>query len=397
MLWDEISADTHAIDSGMEAEEVCSTTLWKSGFPLEMRRHWSRLAKQLLGRDRNWRVWVEWYGDRLSGPNGRAIIQELEIARVLAPNIEDWEQGPAHVNAILAELERQYRGEPERPSREQEADLVPEQRPAVIEVELGDDGFLHRKPVVSPEVRDEDQRARLEAAWRAHLDTVKRLVALNPQGRGLEGLLDAYKTALGESFDGLRVIDLGIYGLSLQEMAERADEVLIGSGAALLKAVGTSHGIFIRQLPAWRAYLDDAEPEPPQEAVQDAVRILRMTGQFTQVMGEDVIVAANTLADLTLPLMADPAQRASLPLSREAVSSTENLLSGLLEPAYRAAKAVGTVAGEEALKGFGIGVRTITAAVTIGTSAEVLGLAEKMPGTFGWVKQVVATIKGALK
>ncbi|MFX4223665.1 MAG: hypothetical protein ACMVO3_23410 [Thalassobaculum sp.] len=256
---------------------------------------------------------------------------------------------------------------------------------------------MHRKPAVAPEVRDEEQRERLEAAWRAHVATLERLLALQPQGRGLEGVLSAYKDALGNGFDSLRVIDLGIYGISLQEMAVRADDVLLGSGAALLQALATSHGMFIRQLPAWRAYLDDANPEPSREAAEQAVSVLRMMGQFTEVMGSDVVEAANKMADATLPLTADSEYKVSGPLSAEAVSSVENLLSGLLEPVYRAVRTIGSVTGEEALKGYGIAVRTIVAAITIGSTSEVLGLVTLLPESFGWVNGVIATIKSGLK
>ncbi|MDF1793304.1 MAG: hypothetical protein P1U88_15425, partial [Thalassobaculaceae bacterium] len=398
-LWKEISVDCSLLDDSEAPAEVCGRALWSEAFPESLRVAWDDLSTRLLALNQDWDVWIDWYEDRLAGKRGRRLIEQLELDRVLVPTDEDWEKGPAHGNAILAELERKYRGGfPDVVSGEsQEPVDVPRQRPAVIEVEFGDDGLLHRKRVIAPEVRDADQRERLEAAWRAHAVTLERLLALNPQGRGLEGILSAYKDALGDGFDVVRVIDLGIFGISLQEMAERADDVLLGGGAALLKAVAISHGMFIRQLPAWRAYQSDAEPEPSREATEQAVTLLRMTGQFTQVMGDDVVEAANTLADATLPLMADPAHKISGPLSAEAVSSAENLLSGLLEPAYRAVKSVGKVGGDEALKGFGIGVRTLTAAITIGTSAEVLSLAELLPASFGWVKEVVAAIMLAMR
>ena len=72
---------------------------------------WAELKDVLLPFDQNWQVWMDWYEDRLRGtdhPNSRPLIEALELERVLIAD-EDWEQGPQHVNAMIAALEAKYR------------------------------------------------------------------------------------------------------------------------------------------------------------------------------------------------------------------------------------------------------------------------------------------------
>lgn len=72
-----------------------------------------RVLKTGLTVDEHWWVWIDWYEDRLHGfiNTDRPVVVELERARIEVPQ-EDWEHpdNPAHVNGIIAGLERKYRG-----------------------------------------------------------------------------------------------------------------------------------------------------------------------------------------------------------------------------------------------------------------------------------------------
>lgn len=70
---------------------------------------WRYLKSILLARSgENWSVWTDWYDAWLEGreqfpqlsPKSR---EDLDVAICLIPN-EDWEKGPAHVNAIIRNL-----------------------------------------------------------------------------------------------------------------------------------------------------------------------------------------------------------------------------------------------------------------------------------------------------
>ena len=77
--------------------DLSKRTLWLDDMPIWAGRKWADL-KDKLPEDEGWRVWIDWYEARLAG---RSTNEAQEFARVTIPK-EDWEQGPAHVNAIIA-------------------------------------------------------------------------------------------------------------------------------------------------------------------------------------------------------------------------------------------------------------------------------------------------------
>ena len=63
--------------------------------------NWQDLRTHLLSREgENWQVWTDWYERIIQGDPGD---EELEVRKALIPD-EDWKQGPAHVNAIIARM-----------------------------------------------------------------------------------------------------------------------------------------------------------------------------------------------------------------------------------------------------------------------------------------------------
>jgi hypothetical protein len=98
------------------------------------------MRDELIERDEDWEVWTAWYEARVSAlpthPNLSAAANErIEVARVLEIEKDDWEQGPAHVNAkikaiIERERERDNRERNQKPANED----IPEPRPASVGV-----------------------------------------------------------------------------------------------------------------------------------------------------------------------------------------------------------------------------------------------------------------------
>ena len=112
-IWVEVSTDAEALEEGLSAEELMRRPLWTGEAPDWAEENWVKLRRSLLTLDEDWQVWTDWYDDRLLGaghPNSRPLIEELELKRVLIAD-EDWDEGPAHVNAMIAELEAEYRVE----------------------------------------------------------------------------------------------------------------------------------------------------------------------------------------------------------------------------------------------------------------------------------------------
>ncbi|MEQ8396411.1 hypothetical protein [Thalassobaculum sp.] len=109
-MWEAVSDDASAIADGVTPDRLLHRPLWPGRTPTAGGSPWRELTTGLIALDPNWRVWTRWYEDILNGadhPGPRPLIEKLEVARVLIPGA-DWERGPTHVNALIAELEAQY-------------------------------------------------------------------------------------------------------------------------------------------------------------------------------------------------------------------------------------------------------------------------------------------------
>ncbi len=88
------------------AAAMAGDRLWQGHSAHGVTERWESL-NDLLAADEGWEVWTGWYDARLRGD---PVNPELEAARVLTPTEEDWEKGPAHVNAIIAGLIEEHLG-----------------------------------------------------------------------------------------------------------------------------------------------------------------------------------------------------------------------------------------------------------------------------------------------
>ncbi|MEM8624184.1 MAG: hypothetical protein AAGG47_11755 [Pseudomonadota bacterium] len=71
---------------------------------INLQERWYDLRSPLEARQgERWEVWTSWYQGRLDGDKQAPIDISLEKRRVLIPN-EDWNNGPAHVNALIDNL-----------------------------------------------------------------------------------------------------------------------------------------------------------------------------------------------------------------------------------------------------------------------------------------------------
>lgn len=108
--YDRINDDVKFIESGRDFFELGLAPLWRGNIPDLIRQSWDGFWNaQPKDAYRRWSVWIDWYEDRLKGAAGsRPVIEELEVARVLIPD-KEWEQGAAHVNALIKLLEEEHR------------------------------------------------------------------------------------------------------------------------------------------------------------------------------------------------------------------------------------------------------------------------------------------------
>ena len=93
--WREVKADADAL-GGTGADRPVDRPLWSQGQPKTSSDRWIALLAA-LPNDKNWEVWIDWYGQRLLG-GSRGEDYELAFASV--PQ-EEWDKRPAAANAWI--------------------------------------------------------------------------------------------------------------------------------------------------------------------------------------------------------------------------------------------------------------------------------------------------------
>jgi hypothetical protein len=108
-VWRSVSMDIYTVkeegDPDRSIGRLATRPLWPDGPPDWVLEHWQALTSELLKLDHDWDVWIRWYEDRLYG---RPFNEALEVARVSEITEEEWEQGPAVVNARIKEIEARF-------------------------------------------------------------------------------------------------------------------------------------------------------------------------------------------------------------------------------------------------------------------------------------------------
>lgn len=120
-IWAEVSADARALARG---DSLAGAPLWTLSRPDWSREYWERL-KAALPKDENWRVWIDWYEDRLKGV---AYGEAKEFIFATVPEAE-WKKGQAAANKWIAdrlgELEGTQAEAPEEIASPKVLDLPP--------------------------------------------------------------------------------------------------------------------------------------------------------------------------------------------------------------------------------------------------------------------------------
>ena len=106
-FWNAVTLDVEWLglgeNTGDQPEETVAglseKALWLGGTPVWASRRWADFKDKLLDAE-GWQVWIGWYEARLAG---QKLDAALESDLLTIPG-DEWAQGPAHVNAIIATL-----------------------------------------------------------------------------------------------------------------------------------------------------------------------------------------------------------------------------------------------------------------------------------------------------
>lgn len=383
-IWDFINTDISLFEETQSVEEVMERPLWLHPMPNDAREHWQDMKAALLDLDEDWQVWTNWYEDRLVGgpkPNGRLVIQSLEKERVLIPD-EDWEKGAAHVNRLIAEMEVRYQ--------------VPQkakQKPAIIELEVGEDDKIHQRAPHPPTPEDEAQKERWKSAWAALRETVDDFVEVVPElnDRFVNKSIKRYDDALGRNFEEMDVIKAGVHARRLANQFNRLKDELMDDVVEELAALLSSHHEFIRQMPEWLAYLKDNDIEIAREDVRFAIEVVRQLPDHPELTDEQVRDAFERYADeIEDDVLGEDGDIVTDPLKIDFVRSVGNLLAVT-------ASTVANHLRKGALSGFEKLSESFI--VTLGTSGvtKIIETMTSSPSEYAWLLPLVVLLTGKKK
>ncbi|MFN3226124.1 MAG: hypothetical protein ACE360_07740 [Hyphomicrobiales bacterium] len=167
IAWKSNLVDIQSLQLG---KDVSRKRLWPGETPDLSISRWENLCKELVPLKEDWEVWTDWYDARLRGgpthPELSAAANErIEVARVLEIDEEDWEQGPAHVNAkIRAIIERETeRDQRERNSERETTNNPPEQVFSSVRAVWKNGLVVNDLTPVGAELEQQSQIAALQA------------------------------------------------------------------------------------------------------------------------------------------------------------------------------------------------------------------------------------------
>lgn len=108
-FWSAVALDVEWLDACVNANDksevvvlgLSEKELWLDGIPVWAGKLWADF-KDRLPEEEGWEVWNDWYEARLKGHKLDAKL-ETDLLNIA---VEDWKQGPAHVNTIIAKLIR---------------------------------------------------------------------------------------------------------------------------------------------------------------------------------------------------------------------------------------------------------------------------------------------------
>ena len=277
---------------------LARTPLWQGGMPPTLAAAWDKLKTHLIAADEGWGVWIDWYEARLHGhpePD-----KALEVARVLIPDA-DWERGPAYVNRVIAELIERHTPKSLVPPP------LPDPLPSPVRFEVRDEA-VHKAPHPTPAPPDE-RRAGAESAWTALKQLLDDL-AESPAGRNhpwIGRVLDRCRSTLGDEFQQMDVVMLGVHASRVDQIAQRADDILMEEGAANLVAFNAQLGLFLGQFPEWSEYARGiadgfGSDEAEQKAVSDASGAVQaMRNEAPDLLAPDAVDALAELEEEATP------------------------------------------------------------------------------------------------
>ena len=378
--WKAVEQDAVGLEDGMAHGAFMTVPLWhEAGPPEGLAEAWPELRDRLLAEDPLWHVWTDWVQDQLAG---RTMIEALEVKKALIPD-EDWEKGPAHVNAIIAGLIEKH--------ATSEVPELPEPAPTPTE-------YVFNGEVLDivPESEAPSPNDATEIAWavlKESLETLKQGGVSNSMR--IMPAVDRTLASLGDAAESVNVVRCGMAGMELEAFARTADGVLMEDAAAMLKAVVAQHALFISQFDEWQSL--KAKLHQPLAAREDERSAVSDAADLHKQMADDCV-----LSDAAETRMSEE-EAAALPepaVTGEVVEAEPESQRGFLRSVRAALRAfavdvLAKMRGQ-AITATALTVPSAAALAFVKYSDTLTKLAATLPSEFGWVLQWIQWLKSIL-
>ena len=392
-LWFEISADAKMIDVDLIsrvsvsnlAPVISDKRLWSGNIAVSLLNSWKKLRYELLPPDEYWAVWTDWYEDRLYG---QPMDPDLELKKILLPS-EDWDEGPAHVNAIIKRLIEEHEGRPQ--GKLEPADAVP-QIPNPLpspSTYIAHDGTADLMPATAMPVPSNSA----ETAWEVLTETLSDLEQLcGHNAPTLTASLNRVARALGKSPQDVDVIRCGMSWLELKALAEVTDSNLMGETVAQVKSLAVQLGVFSAQFEDWReffAQLPDAVPA--QGSINEATKLVADLRSNLAESGNLSDPANEQLIEEQLAAIPGTAEFDEAPVP--AVETKAGFVRSGLALTRAFAVDVLKESRSLAVKGAAVGLGG-SATVLLAQSEIILQLAKTLPAEWAWAEHLIMWLRG---
>lgn len=284
----------------------------------------------------------------------------------------------------------------------------PPRQPAPLETDIVDDRLVVAVPANPPlPAGPVDDRARKGWAilkqFRADFANALNITNYRP----LASAIAAFDRAMGDRYDHLNEIAVGLAGERLSALSKDAEFVqTLPEGAGTeLATLGAAVSTFANRFPDWLAYLND-----PAEAVEVAATVQDNLEVFTELEKSLAVsddVAPEVLAEYRDEIELVRQSPNSEPAARALLASTCDLIRTLAENAligmrlyagslakevkYQSVEFAKIVPAELRKKSFW-GIVGITGDIVFNKSTYLLMLSTNFPPIFGWIPKVLAAL-----
>lgn len=291
----------------------------------------------------------------------------------------------------IIDVQDELFGESGEPPSHPTPPLLSDPLPSPANFEIRD-GAVHKAPHSTPAPPNE-RRAKAESAWAALKELLADLAesSAGQNNPSISRMLNRCRAAFGVEFKQLDVIMLGVHASRFDQIALRANEILMPENAADLVAFNAQLGLFLGQFPEWSEYArgiadrfgsDEAEQRAVSDA-SDAVRAMRKDAP--ELLAPDAVDALTGLEEGATPETDVDGPGAFAPPNnrRSYLRASRNLLLKLSSVVIILAKK-----GME--KGIEKHFEAMTARALSAASAWLTDLATGLPAEFSWLTGIVA-------